>query len=91
MKISTEQAELMIETLEELRDELSDNKHSTLFSEQYELLDFLQEQVKLGLSDANQQRELLIAYERYTNGALFKDKAIERNKKIDEFLAIYSG
>jgi hypothetical protein len=41
MEISKEQLLIMIESLEELCEELSNNNHGTLMTEQWELLNFL--------------------------------------------------
>ena len=43
--MTQEQIELMIESLEELQDVLSRYDHGTLFTEQYELLEYLKEQL----------------------------------------------
>ena len=44
--MTQDQIKLMIESLEELKNELNDNGHGDLFTEQYELLEYLQTQLK---------------------------------------------
>ena len=43
--MTKEQIQLMIESLEDLKEELSVNNHGNLFTEQYELLEYLKEQL----------------------------------------------
>ena len=60
MKINKEQVEVMIETLEELCEELSDNSHGTLFTEQWDLLNYLKGVKSNFLTEAEKIKKELI-------------------------------